>query len=90
VLRQRFRVLALVHRQALVTLMTDMKFLANNCKPRSVDFIKARMDELRGSLDEQLDPAPFQRKMSYNQALHMIKQFTFLIKDCNYLIEPEN
>jgi hypothetical protein len=70
--------------------MTEMKFLANNCKPRGVDFVKTRMDELRGSLDEQLDSAPFQRKMSYNHALHMIKQFTFLIKDCNYLFEPEN
>ena len=70
--------------------MTVTKFLADNCKPRSVDFVKERMAELRGSLDEQLDSALFQRKMSYNQALHMIKQFTFLIKDCNYLIEPEN
>lgn len=70
--------------------MTETKYLANNCKTRGIDFDKARMEELRGSLDEQLDPAPFQRKMSYNQALHMIKQFTFLIKDCNYLIEPEN
>lgn len=70
--------------------MTVTKFLADNCKRRSVDFVKERMAELRGSLDEQLDSAPFQRKMSYNQALHMIKQFTFLIKDCNYLIEPEN
>jgi len=70
--------------------MADMKFLANNCKPLGVDFVKARMDELRGSLDEQLDSAPFQRKMSYNQALQMIKQFTFLIKNCNYLIEPKN
>jgi hypothetical protein len=70
--------------------MTDTKFLVDNCKPRGVVFVKERMDELRGSLDEQLDSAPFQRKISYNHALHMIKQFTFLIKDCNYLIEPEN
>ena len=52
--------------------MTDMKFQATNCKPLGIDFMKARMDELRGSLDEQLDSAPNQRKMSYNQALHMI------------------
>jgi hypothetical protein len=70
--------------------MTVTKFLVDNCKPRSVDFVKERMAKLRGSLDEQLDSAPFQRKMSYNQALHLIKQFTYLIKDCNYLIEPEN
>ncbi len=70
--------------------MSNTRFLPDNCKPRGVDFLKERMAELRGSLDEQLDSAPFQRKMSYNQALHIIKQFTFLIKDCNYLIEPEN
>jgi hypothetical protein len=70
--------------------MTNRKYLADNCKPRDVDLVKERREELREIMDEQLEPAPLQRKMSYHQALHMIKQFTFLIKDCNYLIEPEN
>ena len=64
--------------------------MADNCKPRGIDFVKERKNELRESLDEQLASAPYQRKMSYNEALHTIKQFSILIKDCNSLIEPEN
>lgn len=74
----------------LVTLMTKIDPFVNNCKPRGVDFMKEKIEELSGSLEEQLEPTPRQRKMSYHQALHMLNQFTYIVKDCNYRIEPEN
>ncbi|MFW9830808.1 MAG: hypothetical protein ACFFD8_03455 [Candidatus Thorarchaeota archaeon] len=64
--------------------------LMDNCKPRTSDFFKEKTNELNGSLDELLDSTPLQRKMSYHQALHMIKQFTYIMKDYNYLINSKN
>lgn len=73
-----------------MTQMVEIKRFVSNCKPRSNFFVKERISELSGSLDEMLEPSPSQRKTSYDEALHMIKQFTRLIKDCNYQISPDN
>jgi hypothetical protein len=62
----------------------------NNCKPQNSDYVKEKIDELSGSLDEMLDVSPRMRKASYHKALHMIKQFSNLAKECNYMVEPEN
>ena len=70
--------------------MPDINPLLDNCKPRTVHFDEEKVTELSSSLDEMLEPAPRQRITSYQQALHMIKQFTYVIKDCNFVTEPEN
>jgi hypothetical protein len=70
--------------------MVDLNPLLDNCKPRGVHFNRSRIAELASSLDEMLEPAPTQRIVSYDQALQLIRQFSHTIKDCNFIIEPEN
>jgi len=70
--------------------MTKAKRFVDNCKPQPENFVKAKIAELSDSLDELLEPSPPQRLFSYDQALDMIRQFTVLIKDCNYHVAPEN
>ena len=70
--------------------MTIAERFVDNCKPQTDDFVQVKIAEMSDSLDELLEPTPRQRVFSYNQALNMIKQFTLLIKDCNYQISPEN
>lgn len=70
--------------------MTRTERFVDNCKPQPEESVKAKIEELSDSLDELLEPSPRQRLFSYDQALDMIRQFTVLIKDCNYQIEPEN
>ncbi|MFX1490857.1 MAG: hypothetical protein ACFFBX_07070 [Promethearchaeota archaeon] len=70
--------------------MKEKKSITDDCKPRNNDFVKEKIDELSGSLDEMLAVSPRMRKTSYQQALLKIKQFSNLAKECNYIIEPEN
>ncbi|MFX1565422.1 MAG: hypothetical protein ACFFCH_05475 [Promethearchaeota archaeon] len=70
--------------------MSNQKSLIDNCKPRTVHLEKEKVNELNSSLDEMLEPSARHRVASYQEALRMIKQFTYIVKDCNYLIEPEN
>ncbi|MFX1509394.1 MAG: hypothetical protein ACFFBR_03715 [Promethearchaeota archaeon] len=70
--------------------MAKINPLIDNCKPRSVHLEKEKQTELNSSLDEMLEPSARHRVSSFQEALRMIKQFTYIIKDCNYLIEPEN
>jgi len=70
--------------------MTRAERFADNCKPQTEDFVKAKIAEMSDSLDELLEPSPRQRLFSYDQALDMIRKFTVLVKDCNYQVSPEN
>jgi hypothetical protein len=70
--------------------MTKTERFVDNCKPQTDEFVQTNITEMSDSLDELLEPTPRQRAFSYHQALDMIKQFTLLIKDCNYQISPEN
>ena len=70
--------------------MKEKKSVIDDCKPRDSDFVKEKIDELSGSLDEMLSVSPRMRKASYQQALLRIKQFSNLAKECNYIVEPEN
>ena len=74
----------------LVSLMPKLNPLLDNCKPRNVHPEKAKIAEMNSSLDEMLEPTARHRVTSYRQALRMIKQFTYIIKDCNLVVEPEN
>jgi len=70
--------------------MPKMNPLLDNCKPRRVHLDNERISELDSSLDEMLEPAAEQRIMSYQQALQTIRQFTYVVKDCNFVGEPDN
>jgi hypothetical protein len=70
--------------------MTELNPLLDNCKPRRVHLDKERTTELNSSIDELVETSARLRVMSYREALRMIKQFTYIIKDCNFMIEPEN
>ena len=70
--------------------MTDLDPLLDNCKPRRVHLDRERKVEMKSSIDELLEPTASHRVMSYQQAIQMIKQFTYVIKDCNFVIGPEN
>jgi hypothetical protein len=70
--------------------MSDLNPLLDNCKPRRIHFEKDQIAEWNSSLEEMLAPSPRHRKMSYQQALDMIKRFSYIIRDCNFVIEPEN
>ncbi|MHA2406391.1 MAG: hypothetical protein ACXADB_02360 [Candidatus Hermodarchaeia archaeon] len=70
--------------------MTDLDPRIDNCKPRKIHLDKERRVEMKSSIDEMLEPSARHRVMSYQQAIQIIKQFTYVIRDCNYLIEPEN
>lgn len=80
----------LSNNQLMVKGMPNIDPLLDNCKPRNVHLEKEKMRELNSSLDEMLEPSARHRVASYQEALRMIKQFTYIVKDCNYLIEPEN
>ncbi|MFX1319622.1 MAG: hypothetical protein ACFE9D_12240 [Promethearchaeota archaeon] len=70
--------------------MTKVNPLLNNCKPHRVHLKKEKATELSLGIDELLETSASQRVISYQEALRMIKQFTYIIKDCNYMIEPKN
>ncbi len=70
--------------------MKKKKSVIDDCKPRDSDFVKEKIDELSGSLDEMLSVSSRMRKTSYQQAILRIKQFSNLAKECNYIVEPEN
>ena len=70
--------------------MSKLHPFLDNCKPRTVHLEKEKIIELNSSLDEMLEPSARHRVTSYQQALQMIKQFTYIIKDCNLVVGPEN
>lgn len=70
--------------------MTELNSLIDNCKPQRAHLDSEKMVELRSSIDEMLEPSARYRVTSYQEAIRMIKQFTYIIKDCNFMVEPEN
>ncbi len=70
--------------------MTEVNPLLDNCKPKRVHLEKEKATDLSLGIDELLETNAMHRVVSYQEALRMIKQFTYIIKDCNYVIEPEN
>ncbi len=70
--------------------MSSLDPFLDNCKPRNVHLEKEKINELNSSIDELLEPTARHRIMIYQHALRMIKQFTYIIKDCNLVAEPDN
>jgi hypothetical protein len=80
----------LPYHETPVTRMAEINPLIDNCKPQRVHLENEKTTELKNSIDEMLEPSARHRVTSYQEAIRMIKQFTYIINDCNFMVEPEN